>query len=76
MQHNACVALRLRGLCARAGLADFDDASHLYDGGFSLPLCKISGLLMIDIGARKPLTVLVEQGHLPMMVLAPCVFRE
>jgi hypothetical protein len=53
------------------GLADFDDASHFHDGGFLLPLRKIGGLLMIRVGASKPLPVIVKQSHLPMMVLPP-----
>jgi hypothetical protein len=60
----------------RAVLTDFGDAGHFYDGGFSLPLCKIVGPVMIDICASKPLTVLVKHSHLPMMVFSPSVFLE
>jgi hypothetical protein len=59
-----------------AGLADFDDAGHFYDWGLFLPLCKSSSLLMIRVHPSEPLTVIVKQGHLPVMVLPPCVFPE
>jgi hypothetical protein len=68
--------LSISGANQWAGLADFDDAGHLYDRGLLLPLCKISGLLMIRVGARKPLTVIVKQGYLPMMVPPSCVSPE
>jgi hypothetical protein len=57
-------------------LADLNDASHFHDRIFPLPLCKSSGLGMNCIGAGKPLTVIVKQGHLPMMVFSPSVFSE
>jgi hypothetical protein len=59
-----------------AGLADFDDAGHLHDWGLFLPFCKRSSLLMIRVHASEPLTVIVKQGHLPVMMLPPCVFPE
>jgi hypothetical protein len=58
----------------RVGLAELGDASHFYDWGLFLPLCKSSSLLMIRVHASEPLTVLVKQSHLPMMVFSPCVF--
>ena len=60
----------------RPGLAKFGDASHFYDWRLFLPLRKSSGLLMIRIHTSKPLTVIVKQCHLPVVVLAPCVFPE
>jgi hypothetical protein len=60
----------------RAGLADFDDSGHFYNWGFFLSLCKSSGLSMNCVGAREPLTVLVKQSHLPVMVFSPSVFLE
>jgi hypothetical protein len=59
-----------------AELADFDDSGHSYDWGLFLPLCKRSSLLMIRVHASKPLTVIVKQGYLPVMMLPPCVFPE
>jgi hypothetical protein len=59
-----------------AGLAEFNDAGHFYDWGLFLPLCKCSGPLMIRVGATEPLTVIVIDSRLPMMVLSPCVFPE
>jgi hypothetical protein len=61
---------------SESGLTDFDDASHLYERGFLLPVCKSCGLLMIRVGSSKPLPVLVKQHHLPMMVFSPSVFLE
>ena len=58
------------------GLADFDDAGHLHERGFLLPLGKSGGLLTIRVGAGKPLAVIVKDSHLPMMVLPPFVFFE
>ncbi|MFZ0862360.1 MAG: hypothetical protein WAN18_16870, partial [Candidatus Sulfotelmatobacter sp.] len=59
-----------------AGLANLCDASHFHDWGFLLPLCKTGGLLMIRVGAGKPLTVIVKHSHLPVMVFSPFVFTE
>jgi hypothetical protein len=75
---NNAARTRLGAIGAKAErvLADFDDAGHFYDWGFLLPLCKITGPLMIRVHASKPLTVIVKQGHLPVMVLSPCVFPE
>ena len=64
------------GVTERAGLADFDDAGHFHDWGPFLPLCKVSGLLMIRVDASKPLTVLVKHSCLPVTVLPPSVFPE
>ncbi len=61
---------------SRTGLADFDDAGHLYDWGLFLPLCKSSGLSMNCVGAREPLAVNVKNGHLPVVVFSPLVFPE
>jgi hypothetical protein len=61
---------------SRTGLADFDDAGHFYDWGLSLPLRKCSGLSVNCVGASEPLTVIVKQGHLPVMMLSPCIFPE
>jgi hypothetical protein len=52
------------------------DASHFYDWGLFLPLCKSSGLSMNCIGANKPLTVIVKHSGLPVMVLSPRIFSE
>jgi hypothetical protein len=68
--------LSISGANEWAGLADLNDAGHLYDGGLFLPFCKCSGLSMNCVGARKPLTVIVKQGHLPMMVPPSGVFPE
>jgi len=64
------------GVAGGTGLADFDDAGHFYDWGLFLSLCKISGLLMIRVHASKPLTVIVKQSQLPVVVLPPRVFSE
>jgi hypothetical protein len=61
---------------SRAGLADLNDAGHLYERGFLLSLSKSSGLSMNCVGASKPLTVIVKHSHLPMMVFSPSVFPE
>jgi hypothetical protein len=60
----------------RAGLADFDDAGHFYDRGLFLPRRKCSGLSVNCVGASEPFTVIVKQGHLPVMVLSPRIFPE
>jgi hypothetical protein len=60
----------------RVELTDFDDAGHFYDRGLFLPLCKSSSLLMIRVNASEPVTVIVKQSHLPVMVLSPCVIPE
>jgi hypothetical protein len=59
-----------------AELADLNDAGHLYERGFLLSLSKSSGLGMNCIGASKPLTVIVKQSNLPVMMLSPSIFRE
>ena len=56
-----------------SGLTDFDDAGHFHNWGFSLPVCKSSGLCMNCVGTSKPLPVLVKHGHLPVVVLSPLV---
>jgi hypothetical protein len=59
-----------------ARLADLSDASHFHNRGFSLPLCKSSGLVTIRVDATKSLAVLVKHSHLPVMVFSPLVFPE
>jgi hypothetical protein len=59
-----------------AGLAEFGDASHTYDWGLFLSICKARGLLMIRVDATKSFDVLVKQSHLPVMVLSPTVLPE
>jgi hypothetical protein len=39
------------------GLADLSDASHLYDRGFFLPLCKGSSLFTIGVDTTKGFAV-------------------
>ena len=58
------------------GLADFNDAGHFHNWGFSLPLCKSSGLSTNCVGASKPLAVRVKHRHLLVMVFPPTVFPE
>jgi hypothetical protein len=53
-----------------------NDTHHLYDWGFFLSLCKSSGLSMNCVGASKPLTVVIKDGNLPVMVLSPLIFPE
>ena len=61
---------------SRLGLADLSDASHLYDRGFFLPLCKGSGLFTIGVDTTKGFAVLIKHSHLPVMVFSPSVFSE
>jgi transaldolase len=58
-QYMAAAKAYLRGIERRiqAGLAELGDASHFYDWGLFLPLCKSSGLSMNCIGANKPLSL-------------------
>ena len=63
-------------LGTEVGLADFDDAGHFYNWGLFLPLCKFIGLGMNCVSASEPLTVLIKQRHLPVVVLSACVFLE
>ena len=58
-----------------SGLTELGDAGDFYDRGFLLPLCKTGGLSMNCIGANKPLTVMVKQSNLPVMVFSPSVFK-
>ena len=55
------------------GLAELSDASHFYDRGFLLPVCKTGGLVMIRVDSIKSLAVLVKQSHLPVMVFSTLV---
>jgi hypothetical protein len=67
---------RSRQLGLSLGLADLRNANHFHDGRFLLPLCKSIGLRMDRVGPGKPLTVIVKDGNLPMMVLSPPIFLE
>jgi hypothetical protein len=60
----------------RARLAELGDASHFYDWGLFLPLCKSDGLSMNCIGPSKPLTVIVKHSNLPMMMFSSFIFPE
>jgi hypothetical protein len=68
--------LTLGGPTEWAGLAELCDASHSYNWRLFLPLCKACGLFMVCVHADKPLTVIVKQSNLPVMVFSPLVFRE
>jgi len=60
----------------RTELAELNDASHFHDRRFLLPICKASSLFAVRVHASEPLTVIVKQGHLPVMVFPPCIFPE
>jgi hypothetical protein len=54
-------------------LADFGNAGHFYNGGFSLSFGKGSGLLTICVDTNKSLVAFIEQSHLPMVMLPAVV---
>lgn len=57
-------------------LADLDDPGRFDDWGFPLALGKFSGLCAVRIDARKPFTVLVKDGDLPVPMLPAFVFAK
>jgi hypothetical protein len=63
---------RTRNASSR-GLVHFSDASGLHHGGFPLTFGKVLGAFSINIHAGELLTVMVEDSHLPVTMLAPAV---
>ncbi len=59
-----------------AGLPDLQYSRGLDDRRLSLPLSKLHRLLTGRVNAGEPLAVFVEDGNLPVLVLAPLVFSE
>jgi hypothetical protein len=57
-------------------LADLENPGRLHDWGFPLALGKFSGLGAVRIDARKPFTVLVKDGDLPVPMLPAFVLAK
>jgi len=52
------------------------DAGSLYDGGPLLPFGKAGGFVVVCVHAAKPLSIRVEHGNEPVMMLATPIFPK
>ena len=52
-------------------LVDFEDASGFHDWGSFLSLGKPFRAFSIDVYPRKLFAVMIENGHLPVLMFAP-----
>lgn len=66
-------ARAVRPHCVVATLVDFDDASGLYDRRSFLSLSKALRAFTIDVHPRKLLSVMIEDGYLPVFVFAASI---
>src|SRR5215472_12577523 len=70
------IALRSSRTATPEGSADLQYPGGLYDGRLALALGKFGGLFPVGIHASKALPILIEDGDLPVPVLAAAIFSE
>jgi hypothetical protein len=70
------IARAMKGVLFPAGLADPDDSRSFHHRRFLLPVREIGRLCAVGVDPRELLAIAIEDGDLPVAVLASLVFAE